>query len=34
MVAARDAACATGRMVTGWDVATAALFLASDKEGH
>ena len=30
MVAARDAACPTGKMGTAWDVAKAALFLASD----
>lgn len=30
MVKARDAACPTGRMGTAWDVAKAALFLASD----
>ena len=31
MIAARDAACPTGRMGTAWDVAHAALFLASDE---
>lgn len=31
MVAARDAACPMGRMGTAWDVAHAALFLASDE---
>jgi NAD(P)-dependent dehydrogenase (short-subunit alcohol dehydrogenase family) len=30
MVAARNAACLTGRMENAWDVAHAALFLASD----
>jgi NAD(P)-dependent dehydrogenase (short-subunit alcohol dehydrogenase family) len=30
MVKARDAACPMGRMGTGWDIAKAALFLASD----
>ena len=30
MVRARDAACPTGRMGTAWDIAKAALFLASD----
>ena len=30
MVQARDAACPTGRMGTAWDVAKAAVFLASD----
>lgn len=30
MVAARDAACPTGRMGTAWDIANAGLFLASD----
>ncbi|MGU3495422.1 SDR family NAD(P)-dependent oxidoreductase [Xanthobacteraceae bacterium A53D] len=30
MVAARDAACPTGKMGTAWDIAKAALFLASD----
>ena len=30
MVKARDAACPMGRMGTAWDVAKAALFLASD----
>ncbi len=34
MVAARDAACPTGRMGTAWDVAQAALFLASDEAGY
>ncbi len=34
MVAARDAACPTGRMGTAWDVAHAALFLASDEAGY
>jgi NAD(P)-dependent dehydrogenase (short-subunit alcohol dehydrogenase family) len=31
MVRARDAACPMGRMGTAWDVANAALFLASDE---
>ena len=31
MVKARDAACPMGRMGTAWDVAKAALFLASDQ---
>lgn len=30
MVAARDAACPTGRMGTAWDIANAGLFLASN----
>jgi NAD(P)-dependent dehydrogenase (short-subunit alcohol dehydrogenase family) len=30
MVKARDAACPMGRMGTAWDIAKAALFLASD----
>jgi len=34
MVAARNAACPTGRMGTGWDVAKAALFLASDDAAY
>ncbi|MFC7477795.1 SDR family NAD(P)-dependent oxidoreductase [Dankookia sp. GCM10030260] len=34
MVAARDAACPTGKMGTAWDVAQAALFLASDEAGY
>jgi NAD(P)-dependent dehydrogenase (short-subunit alcohol dehydrogenase family) len=34
MVAARDAACPTGRMGTAWDVAKAALFLASDDAAY
>ncbi len=34
MVAARDAACPTGRMGTAWDVAHAALFLASDEAAY
>ena len=33
MVRARDAACPMGRMGTGWDVAHAAVFLASDEAG-
>ena len=31
MVQARDAACPTGRMGTAWDIAAAAVFLASDE---
>ena len=34
MVRARDAACPTGRMGTAWDIAKAALFLASDDAGY
>ena len=34
MVAARDAACPTGRMGTAWDIAHAALFLASDEAAY
>ena len=34
MVAARDAACPMGRMGTGWDVANAAVFLASDEAAY
>lgn len=34
MVRARDEACPMGRMGTGWDVAYAALFLASDEAGY
>lgn len=34
MVAARDAACPMGRMGTAWDVAKAALFLASDEAAY
>lgn len=34
MVAARDAACPTGRMGTAWDVARAAVFLASDESAY
>jgi NAD(P)-dependent dehydrogenase (short-subunit alcohol dehydrogenase family) len=34
MVAARDAACPMGRMGTGWEVANAALFLASDEASY
>ena len=34
MVAARDAACPTGRMGTAWDIANAALFLASDDAAY
>ncbi|MFM8679787.1 MAG: SDR family NAD(P)-dependent oxidoreductase [Alphaproteobacteria bacterium] len=34
MVAARNAACPTGRMGTAWDVANAAVFLASDEASY
>jgi NAD(P)-dependent dehydrogenase (short-subunit alcohol dehydrogenase family) len=34
MVRARDAVCPMGRMGTAWDVAQAALFLASDEAGY
>ena len=34
MVAARDAACPTGHMGTAWDIAKAALFLASDEAAY
>ena len=34
MVRERDAACPMGRMGTGWDVANAAVFLASDEAGY
>ena len=34
MVRARDAACPMGRMGTAWDVAKAALFLASDESAY
>lgn len=34
MIAARDAACPTGKMGTAWDIARAALFLASDEAGY
>ena len=34
MVAKRHAACPTGRMGTGWDVANAAVFLASDEASY
>lgn len=34
MVAARDAACPMGRMGTAWEVANAALFLASDEASY
>jgi len=34
MVAKRDAACPTGKMGTAWDVANAALFLASDEAAY
>ncbi|GGF55400.1 oxidoreductase [Azorhizobium oxalatiphilum] len=34
MVAARDAACPSGKMGTAWDIAKAALFLASDDAAY
>ena len=34
MVKARNAACPTGRMGTAWDVANAAVFLASDEASY
>lgn len=34
MVKARDAACPMGRMGTGWEVANAAVFLASDEASY
>jgi NAD(P)-dependent dehydrogenase (short-subunit alcohol dehydrogenase family) len=34
MIMARDAACPMGRMGTGWDIAKAALFLASDEAAY
>jgi len=34
MIRQRDAACPMGRMGTGWDVANAALFLASDDAAY
>ena len=34
MVRARDAACPMGRMGTAWDIARAALFLASDEAAY
>jgi NAD(P)-dependent dehydrogenase (short-subunit alcohol dehydrogenase family) len=34
MLAARHAASPTGRMGTGWDIANAAVFLASDEAGY
>lgn len=34
MIKARDAACPMGRMGTGWDIAKAALFLASDDAAY
>jgi len=34
MVAARDAACPSGKMGTAWDIAKAALFLASDEAAY
>jgi NAD(P)-dependent dehydrogenase (short-subunit alcohol dehydrogenase family) len=34
MVAARDALVPTGKMGTGWDIANAALFLASDDANY
>lgn len=34
MIKARDAACPMGRMGTGWDIAHAALFLASEEAAY
>ena len=34
MVAARDAVCPMGRMGTAWEIANAALFLASDEASY
>ncbi len=34
MIAARNAACPTGKMGDAWDIAKAALFLASDDAGY
>ena len=34
MVQSRNAACPMGRMGTGWDVAQAAVFLASDQAAY
>ena len=34
MVQARHDACPTGRMGTGWDIAHAAVFLASDAASY
>lgn len=34
MVAVRDAACPSGRMGIAWDIAHAALFLASDEAAY
>ena len=34
MVRARDASCPMGRMGTAWDVANAAVFLASDEAAY
>ena len=34
MVAARSAQCPTGKMGDAWDVAYAALYLASDEAAH
>jgi NAD(P)-dependent dehydrogenase (short-subunit alcohol dehydrogenase family) len=34
MLRVRDAACPMGRMGTGWDVAHAAVFLASDQASY
>ena len=34
MVRARDAACPMGHMGTAWDIANAALFLASDEAAY
>jgi NAD(P)-dependent dehydrogenase (short-subunit alcohol dehydrogenase family) len=34
MIAKRDAMCPTGKMGDAWDVAHAAVFLASDEAGY
>ena len=34
MIAVRDAMCPTGKMGDAWDVARAALFLASDEASY
>jgi NAD(P)-dependent dehydrogenase (short-subunit alcohol dehydrogenase family) len=34
MVAERSAMCPMGRMGTGWDIANAAVFLASDEASY